>query len=162
MEANEIPVVGFSDRGLLLVAWKTRGYVQGWYDHITRANTPEREAFGNPKKAPILTVENYQKWYGFHLVHAPIKRAGGILGLASKPVDPNIYAEACQEARKRYGLESVEGDHVYHPAVFVEAARLLDVQLCDQSLEMVTGRWYMEGNGGLGVDTWSIHAHEPE
>lgn len=85
---------------------------------------------GGLTQKPVLTVENYCKWYGFYLVH----QDGTVTS-----VDEDAYHKAMHA-----DPEAVSGDHVYSPRMMRIIADQLGAHLCNQSLEMVVGRWMLE------------------
>lgn len=85
-----------SDRGMPLVYW------------------------GAPRDAPIVTVENYCKWYGLHILYP-----NGDVMKVSFPDDGFV-------------------DHVPNPAAVERFADKHGYYLCTESLEMITGRWQIE------------------
>lgn len=80
-----------------------------------------------PQDKPVLTVENYLKWYAFYLVM------------------PNGSVEVLPYDRYRH-LEGVEGlpylwgDHVPHPAAYDRICEELAFYSDCNSADMITGR----------------------
>lgn len=78
--------------------------------------------YGDPPREPILTVENYMKWYDIHVVRPD----GGV-----SVVDHDLIAEAwC--------------DHNFKPWICHQLAHELGYEWHDESLEMVIGRYVTE------------------
>ena len=76
----------------------------------------------------VLTVENYQKWYGLHLVQP----SGKIIEIPF-PMD----AIDCEGDIPFY-------DHVPNPRVVERFAKRMKHVVDDQALEMISGRWLAE------------------
>lgn len=81
-------------------------------------------------KKPIVTMENYVKWYGVYILH-PDGRV--------ESVDPGVLG---QMADRCGGI--VMGDHNYHPRLLNELAKEIGGKVCWRSLEMAGGRWVSE------------------
>jgi hypothetical protein len=91
-----------------------------------------------PCDVPIFTVENYLKWYTLQVVRPD--------GSVCTPDDLDRGDEMEREAVRivaRYG-ESAEGNHVFNPRYVVTLAGLLGCVVCDESMEMIIGRWERE------------------
>lgn len=79
---------------------------------------------------PIVTLENYCKWYGLEILH-PDGRV--------ESVDPGILDECCDR------VEGVlMGDHNYHPRLINEVAKHIGGIACHRAVEMAGGRWVAE------------------
>lgn len=74
---------------------------------------------------PIITVENYLKWYDVYLVHPS--------GEVSK-ID--LYL-----VERRLGGETVWADHVPNPKAINETARFFGWDIDPISYELIVGRW---------------------
>lgn len=74
----------------------------------------------------ILTVENYCKWYDLYLIHA----------------DGKVEAIPFPDMS---GISSYR-DHVPNPLAVTMLAAKRDYYLCPQSLEIMVGRWEIDGN----------------
>ena len=98
----------YSDRGLPLV------YTGGLLDE------------------PVLTVENYMKWYNLFLVLP----TGEVRPLTQEEYDDI----ACVVLRD----ESSVGDHVWNPKAVILAMKGKGWRIDRSALEMITGRWYIE------------------
>jgi hypothetical protein len=82
-----------------------------------------------PTTTTIVTVENYVKWYGIHLVHP-----GGRIEEVPFPDDtPDIG--------------SYFVDHVPNPDSVAKMARRLGYEVDPMSYEMMVGRWEIEVTG---------------
>ena len=87
-----------------------------------------------PLKQPVLTVENTGKWYSLWLIGTDY---------SITEVDyPTL--ENCVELRE----ESYCRDHIPNPNFVAEFAEQNDYYLCEQSLEMIVGRWTRD------IDFW--------
>lgn len=76
---------------------------------------------------PVVTMENYCKWYGIQVV---------IDGRVEN-VHPNILDELC-------GDDHFIGDHNYHPELLRRVAKHYGGYVDGISLEAAAGRWAME------------------
>ena len=85
---------------------------------------------GPPRYKPVLTVENYCKWYGFHLVHPD----GSVTSLSS-----DDYYEI-----QNHDLNAISGDHLYSPRLYYRIIAALNLHRCSETIDMLTGRWVSE------------------
>lgn len=85
-----------------------------------------------PGDKPVLTLENYTKWYGMDLVMP----SGLVEG-----VDPEIMSAAADE--EKY---CVMGDHLFHPRLLIRVAKKLDAYLDERAVEVAAGRWMLESS----------------
>lgn len=87
---------------------------------------------GPPLERPVLTLENYCKWYGFYIVHT----TGGVEQLS------NDYGE--YDANGQWvGWH----DHVPHPLLMDCLAEKHNLIVDEQAKEMAIGRYMMEVKG---------------
>jgi hypothetical protein len=82
---------------------------------------------------PILTLENYMKWYNMFLVNPD-----GSVELVSINV--------IQEAMERDPL-AIQSDHSYHPRLLFRIAELLKAEVDERAIEVAAGRWMIEHVG---------------
>lgn len=98
-----------------------------------------KELFGSPCDIPLLTVENYCKWYNLYVI------------LPNGRVE---HLEAAKERREavewvtgrihaKYG-ESAISDHTYNPRFYVWVAEHLGYAWDSEALEIIIGRWELE------------------
>lgn len=87
---------------------------------------------GLPHKGdpPVLTVENYMKWYEFWLVHY------------NGRIEPLDFGELQQMAHEM--RVSPYCDHVPNPDVVVAWAKKMNFHLDPGALEAIIGRWELE------------------
>lgn len=83
-----------------------------------------------PRDKPVLTVENYCKWYGFHLVHPD----GSVTSLSS-----DDYYEI-----QSHDPSAISGDHLYSPRLYYRIVAALNLRRCSETIDMITGRWVRE------------------
>lgn len=84
----------------------------------------------SPSSFPIVTLENYCKWYGLEILH-PDGRV--------ESVDPDIISECCD--RVNFILTV---DHNFHPRLINEVAKLIGGEADWRAIEMAGGRWVSE------------------
>ncbi len=84
----------------------------------------------NPAGA-VLTVENYCKWYEFHLLYP------------NGEVERVVPEEGIEFVQSTYGI-GAWCDHNYHPAVLEAQAAIMGVLYSQQGYELLLGRWYLE------------------
>lgn len=85
---------------------------------------------GQPRDRPVLTVENYRKWYGFHLVQPD----GSVTSLSS-----DDYYEI-----QDHDINAISGDHLYSPRLYYRIVAALNLRRCSETIDMLTGRWVSE------------------
>lgn len=85
----------------------------------------------DPEGRPIVTMENYCKWYSVYALH-PDGRV--------ESIDPD---DVLRKVEKRVG-GCLMGDHNYHPTLLTEVAKELGWVVDPKALEMVTHRWAVE------------------
>lgn len=103
-----------------------------YHTHLSEREIPLVYILGFADK-PVITVENYPKWYGLYLVmpNRTIKKWEDI------PFqDDNEFVGKSNE--------SAYCDHAFNPKYVQFLAEKYDYILCDQSLEILIGRWEME------------------
>ena len=101
--------------------------------------------YGVLNEKPILTVENYSKWYNLYYVYPD--------GEVSPVLEP-AYDFAERELLKiAYGLTGeakqdfptmVRGDHIYNPFALKFIAGYVGGFVYPQSEEIIIGRWELE------------------
>lgn len=79
---------------------------------------------------PMLTLENYDKWYGAHLVMPD----GSVVEVPSK----DLVAVTDKFADARWI------DHLLHPRLLYRLARHLDAYIDIRAIEVAAGRWMIE------------------
>jgi hypothetical protein len=86
--------------------------------------------FGPLLDHPIITVQNYWKWYNIYVIMPD--------GVIRRITDQEIYKATDGYTNAWYI------DHYFHPRLLTELAKMLNGKVCPQSLEMAAGRWVME------------------
>lgn len=81
-----------------------------------------------PDKQPVLTVENYLKWYSLFLVNPD----GSVEVL---PYDRYRHLEGSD------GLPFLWGDHVVYPPAYERICDELDLIFDGNSADIIAGRW---------------------
>ena len=98
-----------------------------------------------PSTKPILTAENYGKWYDLYVLFPD----GTVEGLHDLGIDtydvPNL----------KIGCPRI--DHNYHPELFCKLAGDNDWYVDDVSMEVAAGRWALE-HGSAGFNEASYYA----
>lgn len=85
---------------------------------------------------PIVTMENYCKWYGIQVVHPDGK---------VENVDVDLLDKLC-------GSDVLMGDHNYHPILLRRVAKHYGGHVDGISLEAAGGRWKAEIEDYVGFD----------
>jgi len=80
--------------------------------------------WGQPPNKPTITVENYMKWYTLYVIK------------------PN--GEVTQLNTHDYDFDGGWGDHIPHPQLVLDVAKKLDMEVDDNALDMVAGRYARE------------------
>lgn len=93
----------------------------------------------NPE-CSILTVENYCKWYGFHLISP------------SGEVTPVSSERGLKLVEEKYQISGY-CDHALHPMVLVLQAKEMGVCWGQQAFELMMGRWMLEVEYDHGYKT---------
>jgi hypothetical protein len=88
---------------------------------------------------PIITVENYIKWYDLYVVHPN----GTVHTIAEVPAYANAAKQIEQAFVARTG-KSAQGDHIWHPGYVQMLATNLGFLVDEIALETLIGRWFME------------------
>lgn len=83
-----------------------------------------------PVDVPVVTLENYTKWYEIYLVNPD----GGVEKLKS-----GIILEVCDKWPDARWV-----DHLYHPRLLYRVAEYLGASVCERAVEVAAGRWIME------------------
>ena len=91
------------------------------------------EGAGEGRDVPVLTVENFAKWYGLYLVH-PDGRV--------EEIDFGVL----EDAARKLGV-SPYVDHVPRPEVVEATASARGWILDEASREVIVGRWRLEVKG---------------
>lgn len=96
---------------------------------------------GKPCDIPIVTLENYTKWYEVYLVmpDGSVQVAEGTLALLDKFEDAHWV------------------DHHYHPRFLYRLAQVLNGTVDERAVEVAAGRWMIER---LQDDAYKFH--DPE
>ena len=81
---------------------------------------------------PVITVENYLKWYDLYVIH-PEGRV--------EVLEDHLSAE--DDFISEYG-ESAYGDHVFNPRFVLFLARRNGMDVSSGALEALIGRWQLE------------------
>lgn len=79
---------------------------------------------------PLVTVENYEKWYSLYI----IQPSGDV-----EKVDVGLISELSDKSGKCLWI-----DHAYHPHLLLLIAEHIKGEVPATSLEMVAGRWVLE------------------
>lgn len=106
---------------------------------LSDRNIPLVYQFNENISEPVLTVENYTKWYDLYLVNR------------DRSINKVEY-DALHEFAPRN--ESPYQDHVPNPKAVKCYANNYNYLIDEQSYEMMVGRWVIEGTG---IDTRSNH-----
>lgn len=88
---------------------------------------------GKPLDKPVLTLENYTKWYRVQLVMPD----GSVQDVESgKLLEANDKIDI-------YGWV----DHLFHPKLLIQMAKDLNAYTDERALECAGGRWMRENDG---------------
>jgi hypothetical protein len=85
---------------------------------------------GRPVDVPIITMENYTKWYGIYLV-----MPDGTV----EAVDPDVS----DAAAKKLSFWPY-GDHLFHPQLLIQLRKDHGWEVDERALECAGGRWVRE------------------
>ena len=85
---------------------------------------------GMPCDRPVITVENYLKWYDLYLVNPD----------CSVTVFDH-YEELYDVLSSEFPTVTLVGDHCWNPSYVLELEKRTGYILCNESIEMITGRW---------------------
>lgn len=97
---------------------------------------------GEPSTDPILTAENYTKWYELYLVQPD----GSVTEVAVE--DLQLVMEQHDDARWV--------DHLYHPRLIYWLADQLKAEIDERLIEVAIGRWILEsGDTGFPVELFN-------
>lgn len=80
---------------------------------------------------PIITMENYCKWYGVQLLHP------------DGTVESIDHDDVLSKIERKVG-GCLMGDHNFHPTLLVALGKEMNWAVDPLSLEMVTHRWAVE------------------
>lgn len=83
-----------------------------------------------PCDVPVVTLENYTKWYNIYLVMPD----GSI-----QDVPASVVLEVCDKYPDARWV-----DHLYHPRLLYRVAHHLNATTCERSIEVAIGRWILE------------------
>jgi hypothetical protein len=86
---------------------------------------------GDPVATPVLTAENYTKWYELYVVQPD----GSV-------AEVDIVSVEDASANDPAALWI---DHLYHPRLLHRLAQYLQAELDERLLEVAIGRWLLEG-----------------
>jgi hypothetical protein len=94
-----------------------------------------------PGPNPVLTLENYTKWYeGIYLVMPD--------GSVQK-----VGVDTIDEVQNKH-RDALWVDHLYHPRLLYRVARHLNADIDERAVEVAIGRWMLEsGNCHREVET---------
>lgn len=87
---------------------------------------------GKPLDKPVLTLENYTKWYRVQLVMPD----GSV-----QDVESGKILEADDKIQVNGWV-----DHLYHPQLLIQLARDLDAYTDERAIECAGGRWLREND----------------
>jgi hypothetical protein len=87
---------------------------------------------------PVITVENYQKWYNLYV----IQPTGEV-----EILDPGLITEVIGEIN-----EILVIDHTFHPKLLLLLAKKLGAEVPSTTMEMVAGRWVLDNEIVKGID----------
>lgn len=85
---------------------------------------------GKPMAVPVLTLENYTKWYGIYLVMPD----GTVQGVNPSDIESMTTAY----------LDAIWADHLYSPHLLYRLAKHLRAELDERAMEVAIGRWLLE------------------
>ena len=85
-----------------------------------------------PKDYPIITAENYEKWYSLFILHPDV---------SVTPVPPGDIMDMCDIFRRSFWV-----DHAFHPTLLLALAHYYGGSADIVTLETAAGRWVLEGN----------------
>lgn len=109
------------------------------HTYLSKRNLPLLYV-GPPGKVPIVTLENYTKWYDIYLVMPD----GSV-----QTVDSHLILEVVDEETSK-DHPCLWGDHLYHPVLIEKLAKKLGAQYDERAQEVAAGRWYYESDIPLG------------
>lgn len=105
--------------------------------YVSYRGTPLLAQEPDQYNRPIVTMENYCKWYSVEILHPDGKVESADVG-------------KLEEIQERLGMCLII-DHCYHPRLLNELAKEIGGLADDLAIEMTTGRWVLECmNGKLG------------
>ena len=81
---------------------------------------------------PVLTVENYLKWYDLYVIHPDCRVAKFEDTLDSEGAFISEYNE------------SAYGDHVFNPRFYLFLANRYGMDFSSSALEVLVGRWLLD------------------
>jgi len=91
---------------------------------------------GKPVDKPIITLENYTKWYNVYAVmpdgSVSVVDAADVIEVASQ-----------YRSKENPGLLI---DHLYHPLLLEKLAEKLGMELDERAQEVAAGRWHYESD----------------
>jgi hypothetical protein len=85
---------------------------------------------GQPASVPILTLENYTKWYEIYVITPD--------GHVEK-VDSDVVLAVLGEYN-----DAQISDHVFHPRLLYRVAQELGGEVEERAVEVAAGRWSIE------------------
>jgi hypothetical protein len=92
---------------------------------------------GQPLDKPVLTLENYGKWYEMHVIQPDGTVAAVDVKVLSETMD--IYSDALWI------------DHLFSPRLIYRVAQQMDYYVDERALEVALGRWVMEGHENISL-----------
>lgn len=87
---------------------------------------------GEPLDLPVITLENYIKWYNIFMV-----MPDGTV----QTVPIEMVQKALDESRT-----ALQIDHNFHPELLDRLGELLNAEVDERATEVATGRWVLEYN----------------
>lgn len=123
----------------------SNGNIMSSQTYLSKRNIPLLYIARPPTK-PVITMENYTKWYDIYIVHSD----GSV-----EVVSPELIEEVKDECSdKEYTC--LQYDHLYHPYLLQRIAIKLNAFLDERALEVAAGRWYFESDQPLGPPNFDI------
>jgi hypothetical protein len=98
--------------------------------------TQEHKLYFSERGLPLITVENYCKWYSMYLLHPD----GTVAKVPAELENNDLFC-----------------DHVWHPSSFVKTAKEHGWLYDEKAMEMIGGRWQHE----IQEEKWSDE-YDPE
>lgn len=85
---------------------------------------------GRSAEVPIITLENYPKWYRIHVIRSD----------TSVSTVPNAVVYRALDSDP---LAKISG-HLFHPRLLYRAAAIMNADVDDRAIEVAAGRWMIE------------------
>ena len=99
------------------------------YTYLSWRNLPLLYV-AEPLDKPVLTMENYTKWYRVQLVMPD----GLVIDVPTGKIE---------EANDKLDLQGWV-DHLFHPKLLIQLAKDLDAWIDERAIEVAGGRWMRE------------------